>query len=264
MAIDPLISHALPYLMVVFRLSGLFLLAPYISGIAIPAKIRILLITIMGACVYPLIPSTMQGAAAANIELMGLIPAVVGELLIGAVIGFIASLPLMSLESAGTLVGQQMGFGLARVYNPEADFDADLIGQLLFYLGGGAFLAIGGIEAMFLGVIRTFEHVPAGGIGLKSVPLDAIVGTLSAGFELALRVSAPVTGIIFLLVILFGAVGKTMPQINIMSVGFTIKIVAGISILTLAIHAIDYAAGQEVTRVMRGVMHWAEGLRAGN
>jgi flagellar biosynthetic protein FliR len=262
MAIDPIISHALPYLMVVFRLSGLFLLAPYISGVAIPGNIRILLVVIMGACVYPIIPPAMQGHAAPDLDLMTLLPAVVGELLIGGIVGFIASLPLMSLESAGTLIGQQMGFGLARVYNPEADFDADLIGQLLFYLGGGAFLAFGGMEALFLGVIRTFEHVPAGGIGLSAIPLDAMVGTLGAGFELALRVSAPVTGIIFLLVILFGAVGKTMPQINIMSVGFTIKIIAGLSVLALAIHAIDHAAGIEVGRVMRGILRWTQELRA--
>ncbi len=258
---DPVISHLLPYLMVVFRLSGLFLLAPYISGVAVPARARILLVVITGACVYPIIPPSMQGHFAGDLSLLGLIPAVVGELLIGAIVGFIASLPLMSLESAGTLIGQQMGFGLARVYNPEADFDADLIGQLLFYLGGGAFMAMGGLEAMFLGVIRTFEHVPAGGLSFAQIPMDTIVGTLAAGFELALRVSAPVTGIIFLLVILFGAVGKTMPQINIMSVGFTIKIVAGLSILTLAIHAIDHAAGGEVGRVMRQLLKWSAEIR---
>lgn len=262
MSIEPFIQHALPYLLVVIRLSGLFLLAPYISGFAIPGQIRILLVAVMGACVYPIIPPGMQGALAPDLSLMTLVPTVIGELLIGAVIGFIASLPLMSLESAGTLVGQQMGFGLARVYNPEADFDADLVGQLLFYLGGGAFLALGGLEAIFLAVIRTFEYVPAGGIGVRMIPMDLIVGTVGSGLDMALRVSAPATGIIFLLVIVFGAIGKTMPQINIMSVGFTIKIVAGLSILTLAIHAIDLVAGQEVRRAVGAAMQWAESLRA--
>lgn len=259
MSYEPLLNHVVPYLLVVFRLSGVFLLGPYFSGFAVPARVKLMILLMVGGATYPIVPPGF--AANVSPDLATLLPLIVGEMLIGLVIGFIASLPLMCLETAGVLIGQQIGFGLARVYNPEADFEADLLGQMLFYLGSGIFLAIGGLESLFLAVVRTFEHVPAGGISMKAVPLDLILGTLTAGFELAVRVSAPVVGIIFMLVILLGAVGKTIPQINVMSVGFTVKIFAGLSMLAAAIYTVDAIAGDEVSRVMQSVLRFAEQLR---
>lgn len=253
-----LLQHVVPFMLVVCRVGGLFMFAPLLSSSMIPARLRALMVIMLSAAMYPLLPA---GAAARTdfgvFELGGV---VVGEALIGAVIGVIASIPLMGLEMAGTISGHQVGFGLARVYNPELDADTDLFGQMLFYLGSGAFLAMNGVEAMFTGVASTFARVPVGGIGGADVPLKLFLGVLTSGFELGMRVGAPVTGIVLLLVIAFAAIGKTMPQINIMSVGFTIKVLAALAIIAAAAHAVSAAAGDEISQAMTAVLSWAEGL----
>ena len=53
------------------------------------------------------------------------------------------------------------------------------------------------------------------------------------------------------MVILLGVVGKTMPQINIMTIGFTLKILVGLSALTLAIYAVANASGE----VLGDILH---------
>jgi len=89
----------------------------------------------------------------------------------------------------------------------------------------------------------------------SKVPLESLVGLVSSGLELSVRVAAPVTGVILLLAITLGALSKTMPQINVMSVGFALKIMAGVLMLAFgtssAVSAVIDSmddAGKEVAR----------------
>src|SRR5437868_2450431 len=77
--------------------------------------------------------------------------------------------------------------------------------------GGGVCGGGGGLERLVGGIIESFARVPVGGFATDRVPLDLLVGVLASGFELAIRVAAPVTGIVLLLVIVIGVMGKTMP-----------------------------------------------------
>jgi flagellar biosynthetic protein FliR len=257
---EPLLQHAVPYLLVSFRLAGLFLATPILASTVLPMRVRALLVLMSGAAVYPAVPApTTLGA---DLDLWSLLPAVACEALIGICMGVIASLPLVFLEAGGTVMGQMMGFGLARVYNPETDTDMDVMGQTFFYIGAAAFLAMDGLEALFAAVLRTFGRLPIGALHAGATPLDVVVETLTSGFELALRVGAPVAGVVLLLIVLFAAIGKTMPQINIMSVGFTVKIIAGLSITVFAVRAIDVAAGDAVRAAVDSAVRWADSLHA--
>lgn len=254
-SIQPLLDHAVPYLLVVFRLAGLFLFAPLLSSRMVPGRIRALLTVMFAGAIYPALPAASQ--AAPDADLLGLLPLISCELLVGATIGLVASLPLMGMEMAGMVMGHQMGLSIARSYNPEADTDSEVLGQICYYLGLGAFIAMGGLNGLYLCILRSFERVPVGGPGGSAPALGMVVGTLSAGFELALRVSAPVVCAIFLVMIAIGFVMKTMPQINVMSVGFAIKILCGLVVLAAAVAVLEQVSGEESGRVLRMLIEWA-------
>lgn len=256
--IQPLLAHVVPWVLVMFRLAGVFLMAPIVTSVNIPRLYKALMIVMLSAAVYPIVKTSL--VAPVRVDLWGLVPMIVGESLIGLAMGAIAALPLMSLEMSGVLMGQSMGLGLARVYNPESDADADVLGQFLYYVGGGIFVALGGLERLVGGIIESFARVPLGGFASDRTPLDLFVGTLASGFELAIRVAAPVTGIVLLLVIVIGVMGKTMPQINVMSVGFAIKIIAGLTMLALALYAVGHAVGDEVVSALDGALRWVRTL----
>lgn len=255
---DHLLWHVVPFALVIARLSGLFVFAPLISSIVIPMRLKALFVIAMSCAVYPFTPSLLTPPG--DIDLFTLAPAVLMEAGIGVVVGILAAAPLLALEMSGVLVGQQMGFGLAKVFNPEVDFDTDLIGQLLFYIASGAFLAAGGVETMFGAVIDTFSRVPPGGFHASQAPVDLLRGVIVSGFELAWRVASPVTATIMLLVVVLGIIGKTMPQINIMSVGFTAKILAGLTILALSMYASQAAVWNYVVSTMNDVVRWVQSL----
>lgn len=254
MNIEPLLNHLVPFALVVARLAGLFLFTPILANKGIPRKFRALLAVMFGAAVYPGLPSSAQTGL--ELGLAGLVPLILSETLIGMIMGFIAGLPLISLDMAGTIMGHQMGMGLGRVYNPDLGGDSDSLGQILMYTGLAGFVAMNGVDAVFLALMYTFGRVPVGSFGGGDVPLNAIVGVLTSGTELGLRVAAPVLCIIFLLIIALGLIGKTMPQINIMSVGFTFKMFFGLAVLAASMATIQHVTQDEVERVLGMVVEW--------
>jgi flagellar biosynthetic protein FliR len=253
--LNPLLDHAVPYTLVMFRLAGVFLLAPLLTSLTIPRIYKALLLFMLAAALYPAVQSAAP-AIPRDLDLFGLVPLVVMESLIGLAIGGIAALPLLSLEMAGVLIGQNMGLGLAKVYNPEADFESDVVGQLIYYIGATIFLCMGGLELLFAGIMKSFTTIPLGGFAVSQTPLDLFVATLTSGFELAVRISMPVTAIVMLVIVVMGLIGKTMPQLNVMSVGFAIKIIAGTAMLAASLYAIQGAVGDEITRTLAEVLRW--------
>lgn len=260
-SIQPLLEHAVPFTLVLFRIAGVFVIAPLLTSVVVPMRIKTLIAVMLAAASYPVVRQTMS--APVSVDVFGLVGLIVSEALIGLIAGVIAAIPLLSLELAGVAMGQSIGFGLARVYNPESDMDTDLLGQLLLYIATGVFLAAGGLERLFGGVLRSFETLPVGSLRTDAAPLDVVAGAVTSGFDLALRVSLPVVGMTLLLVIVLGVVGKTMPQLNIMTVGFTIKIIAGLAIFAASVFAVREAVGDEIESGLRGAMSWLSAAQGG-
>ncbi len=244
------------------RLSGVFLLAPLLASTMIPAPARVLLVAAFTAAVYPFAGMHPHefAPALAGMDEVSVALALSGEVLLGFVIGFIMMLPIAAVQLGAVIMGQQMGFGLASVYNPALESESDLLGELLLYMALGSYILMGGVEASMLAVLRTLQSVPLGSVPLNIAPLDLIVGILSAGMELALRISAPLLAIIFFETVASGFIMKSLPQINIMSIGFAVKILLGLLAIIGGLAASDLAIGEHIGHVARMVTSWAGSL----
>lgn len=249
-----LLDHVVPFMLVMVRVASIFFSAPLLTSLMVPVRAKAMIAFMFAAAIYPIVPAKFVGPT--DPDLFMLLPHIVTEVAIGFALGLIASIPLVCMEIAGLLSGQQMGFGLARVYNPELDADADIMGQLLFYIAMGVFLSADGLESVMMGMLDSFETIPVGGLRASMVPLDTINAVFTSGIELALRVSAPISGIVFLLVILFGVLSKTMPQLNPMSLAFTIKILAGLGVLVGSAYAIQHATSVHIHDSLARMLHW--------
>lgn len=240
MNFEPFISHAAPFAVVLARLTGLFLFSPLLSSPVLPRRIRAAVCFALALAVYP---TVAPSAAGASIDLLDLAPRLGAELLIGATIGLIAAIPLMSAQLGGLIMGQQMGLGLAGVINPAIDIEGDHLGQVLFVAAISAFLAAGGLEWLFAALVGSFAHVPPLGFSTSRAPLDLLVGVIASGFEVSVRVALPVLTILVLETIAMGFVSRSLPALNVMILGFPIRILLGVTILisaaALAVEAIN-------------------------
>ncbi len=253
-----ILEHLLPFGAVFTRMTGLFLIAPIISSTTIPNQIKVLLALALSLAVYPTIPH--HANVPLTLSLVSLAPVVIGELLIGATIGYIAALPILSVQMGGRMIGQQMGLSLANVFNPAVDDEVDVIGQILLFIAMASFLAVGGLEIIHFALVSSFEAVPLGGFGIERLPLETVVGLVSSGMGLAVRIAAPVLCVLMLEMTLSGFLMKTVPQINILSFGFPLKILAGVTMLLASLLIVHQAISDEISSALLIVRQWVESL----
>jgi len=251
--LTPILVHAVPFMLVLTRITGVFLFTPLLTSASIPRSFKTLLAFAFTVAIYPFVP---QGVLPTEMTLAALLPLLFTELFIGVIMGLIMGSPMMAIQMGGYIMGYQMGLSLAESFNPELDTNSSVVGQLLFYLSIFIYIGIGGFEIVFVTLADSFHYIGSGTFTIADTPLQLLLAVINSGFELALRVASPILGVISLLLIAMGFIMKTMPQINIMSIGFSIQIVTGLATLMVLIGIIGTVAGDEILNVLNMLSDW--------
>ncbi len=234
----PLLDHVPAWLMVMFRLSGIFILAPMLGSTTIPRTVKVMLVVTLTFCIYPMLldPNHKSAAMLAPIidhglSLWVLLPYVAMELLVGLVIGYCASLPLIGMQLGGDIIDKQIGIGFADLVNPETGEQSGVIANTLFMMALAIFIILGGHRIMLMVLVGSFDTVPIGGFSDFQGLVTMVLGMLTVAFHTGFRIAAPLLCLIFLETVAMGFIARTVPQLNIMSVGFTLRILNGIILL---------------------------------
>jgi flagellar biosynthetic protein FliR len=261
-SLEPLLVHVPAWTMVLFRIAGIFLIGPMLGSSLVPMRMRVFFALGLSFCVYPMLLAPGSAAASlvgqtvadtqlSQLSLWSLAPMVAMEILIGMVIGFGANLPIVGIQMSGQLIDQQMGLAVAAVFNPELDANAGTVSQFLAMLAITVFVMLGGHRVVVATVVGSFSHVPLGGMSPSGAMMDLILGLMTAMLELAIRVAAPVLCLIFLETLAMGFIARTVPQMNILSIGFVLRIVAGTVLLIAVMSYIGDAMQAAITENLR-------------
>lgn len=240
---EAILMHVPAWCLVLARLTGLFLLSPMLGSQTVPRYAKAMLAFVLALGLYPALLSDPTGGAFTHIaqviaqppHLWSLIPMIGLELLIGYAIGYVAALPLIGLQVGGHMIDQQLGLAFAQIVNPELGEQSGLAAEFLFMTGLAIFALLGGHLVMFTILAGSFDKVPFGGMTGMAGLLTMIVGLLSIMFEMGMMVSAPVLCLMFLQSVGMGFLARTVPQMNILSIGFSIRILAGGGLFALTI-----------------------------
>lgn len=241
--LTPLLPFVPVWLMIVFRLTGIFVLAPVLGSQAIPRLVKVFLALGLSFAIWPMLwndPAVAEnlGGAVHGLNLWSLGFLVGFELLIGYLIGFAASLPLIGMQLGGHVIDQQMGLAVGGIFNPESGGDSAAMGQMLFMLALAIFVMAGGLEVMLTTLAQSFRTVPMGGMTNFEQIAQFVIGLVTVMFELSLRVAAPLLCLMFLVSVGMGFLMRTVPQMNILSVGFAIRILASTAVLAVSVGAL--------------------------
>jgi len=257
--IGQLVTLALPAVFMLTRITGLFIYSPVLSSPMIPVQVKVMLALALTAACSAMTPAGLAGFAGVEASLLTVAPIIVSELAVGLTIGFLATLPLMGMEVGGTLVGQQVGFQMAHTINPATEEDSDAVGQLMFYLGLTGFVLMGGMEGMTLAVAKSFEAVPVGGFVMGQGALSVLLGAVRSAFELGIRVAAPVLCMVFLETLAVGIMNKVAPTMNVMTFGFIVRVLVGLSVLAATVSLVREASLETIEEAMRAIPRLIDG-----
>jgi len=159
------------------------------------------------------------------------------QVFIGFLIGFTVQLLFAGFQMAGEFFSVQMGFGVTAVFDPLSQVSLPLLGSLKNLMGLYVFFVSGSHLWLIKAVVFSFEHVPFFSVNIftdnalnKSIfEFMAIMG--SGMFLIAIKIALPVMGSLFLVSLTLGVLSKAAPQMNILMLGFPLKIFVGFLVL---------------------------------
>lgn len=214
------------YALGLFRVGGLIMTAPLFSSRMIPVRVRTALVFVLTAMIFPIVAKQVpENATLATVLVGG-----VSELLIGITIGLSLSIFMMGAEVAGRAAGQQAGLAISQVFDPTTDEQVSTLGSLYSIVLTTVFLMIGGHRATIAALLDTYEAIPLFSFQLNESIVLLITEMLAAAFILGIRMAAPIIIAVFLTGVTLGFLSRTMPQLNILSVGFTVRLLIAMGI----------------------------------
>lgn len=218
-------------LLVSLRIAPVFGFAPPFTLLRVPALVRLLMS--IGIAVW-LVGTWPQFTLDRVTPTSNLISLAVGELVIGGCITLALQLVFAAILWAGQALDIQAGFGLAMVADPTTQAQMPLAGTVFAYAGAAIFFATGAQYDLLALWADGLALMP---LGHSSVTPDmsALGVFLSSLFAISLGLVAVVMLVLFLLDMAITFMSRTLPQMNVLLLGFQVKSMAMLLSLPIAI-----------------------------
>lgn len=221
--IEQIMSYGPAFLLIAVRALAMIETAPLLSSDAIPQAAKLALAGFAAYLAFPTALVSTWDLAPYGLNFLFLL---IGEGLIGIIIGFFLTMIFSAFSTAGQFFSLQMGFGASETFDPLSQLENPLMGQYLNLVAMLVFLSMGGFRELFIGGFwRSLQSINIVNlVESREAVLGMLLGGLSRLFMDAIVISMPILGTLFLTSLSTGLISKAAPQINILSEGFPISI----------------------------------------
>lgn len=225
------------------RIASFFVTAPVFSARNVPNSLKIGLSAFVTFTVY-----MVYGIDQVVPTDLSYILLVIREILIGLLLGFVAYLLMTAVQTAGTFIDLQIGFGMANVYDPMTGASAPLTGNFKYAFAVLLFLTMNGHHYLLDAIVYSYRWIPLSNVFFLRLAdgsiAEFLVSTLGQSFMLAFQMSAPIVVALFLTDVGLGFLAKTAPQFNVFAVGMPLKVLVGLAILLLLVPSFGFVFSQ--------------------
>jgi len=243
-----------PCILVSLRVATVFALTPVLQAFALPGLVRACVLLGLALAVSAGLEPQDQGAAVVR-DAGALLQAACVEVALGATLGLGVSLAFAAFAVAGSLLDAQIGFGIAQVLDPASRRPVSLLNKAMTYAGALAFFLVGGHHALLRGIAYSLEVFPPGRPWQVEHAAGAIVAQAAGVFGLGFALAAPVVFCILLVELALGVIARNLPQMNMLALGFPVKILVGLLALSSWFAS---GIGSVMLRVYAGIhMTWS-------
>lgn len=218
------------FLLVFLRVTSMLYVFPVFSAPQIPTLVRLgfgLLVSFMLSRVVP--PVHLSNG------IYDLVIAAGSQVVLGMIVGFVASLVFTGIQFAGELIDLQIGFAVANVINPQTQQNITIIGEFQLAIATLVFLATDSHHFLIQGIAGSFNLVPLPYISLDPSVAGNVTLFFTQAFLIVFRIAAPVVGALFLTNIALAFMARVAPQMNVFVVGLPMQIGVGLIMMAISI-----------------------------
>ena len=242
------VEKFLIFTLVLTRTSGVLVASPIFGATQAPATVRALISLTLAVLIMP---SQWFATVPYPGSLLVYVVVIGSELVIGLVLGLGITIVLGGIQMAGDLMSRVGGLTLSDVFDPTTSTNVPLFSQMLGLLSTALFMIIGGHRILLGGLLDTFSAIPPGGSmaiilgttgggpssGLAASLVEMLLVLITQSFHVAIRAAAPVVTAVLLATLVLGLISRTLPQLNVMVVGFGLNAMITFGILLLSLGA---------------------------
>lgn len=224
-----LLTAITPYaergMLVLLRVAGVFAFFPLFGGQAVPNAVKVLFVLGITIVLTTVVPAP---AVPLPVELLDWAWAGARAFFVGLVMSAGMLFLLASVQLAGQLIDFQMGFGVVNVIDPSTNVQVPIMGLFHNILGILIFAVVGGPHLVLTAIVDSFGIVPLLQPRFPVALVHQFSLQFSALFVAGIKLAAPVLVTLLLYTAAIGIVAKTVPTINLLIVGFPIRIGLGL------------------------------------
>lgn len=219
-------NNVVAFLLLFFRFGSLFMAVPIFSHQNIPNTIKASMAFFFTIVFYGSMPPLQI-----EITMPSIVMAIVSEILFGLAIGVVLLLAYNVITFAGGQISFMMGFSMASAIDPQSGVSMPIISQFLSLMGLMILLSLNLHHWILLFVDHSLRSVPLGGFLMQKNLFDYTIHATSNMFMVGFMIAFPIIALSWLADIIFGMLMKTMPQFNLLVIGFPIKIMVSFAVL---------------------------------
>ncbi len=226
-----------------FRFAALFIATPIFSHQRIPMNIKAGLAFLLAILFFPIAPDITFELTTPN-----LIIAILSEFLFGILIGTVLLLAYHAITFAGGQISFMMGFSMASAIDPQTGVSMPIISQFLSLIALMVLFELDLHHWMLMYMDKSLAQIPLGGFYFTPSYGEYIMKAGGNMFVVGFMIAFPITALSWLMDIIFGMLMKTMPQFNLLVIGFPIKIMVGFTVIIAILASIMYILGQQMAK----------------
>lgn len=219
-------AYVVGFMLLFFRFAALFIAVPIFSHKNIPMKIKAAMAFFFSIVFYSSMPPLEI-----VISLPTIVLAILSEFMLGLVVGIVLLLAYNVITLAGGIISFMMGFSMASAIDPQTGVSMPIISQFLSLMGLMVLLTLDLHHWVLLFVDSSLKAVPLGGFIMSEDIFNYIIKAASNMFLVGFMIAFPIVALSWLADVIFGMLMKTMPQFNLLVIGFPIKIMVAFVVL---------------------------------
>jgi len=220
------------FLICLSRVAGFVAAVPVLLANQTPGRIRAGFVFMVALVLFPVMEPSIppiEFKTGAFLILM------ISEVLLGSAIGLIARMVFTAVEYGGTVIGYQMGFAAANIFDPQNERQLSLISQFQNVFAILIFLAIDGHQVFFQVAAQSYKILPPGVFNISGDAIPYLLQLSSRIFLLGIQFSAPVLAVLLLSGLILGILARVFPQLNVFLLSFPLNIGISFTVIGLTL-----------------------------
>lgn len=245
------------FVLVLTRLSGIMILAPFFSSNTVPAHVRVVFSIVTA---FILAPSLPLNRVPIDLDLGNIAGVFVSEVMFGVILGLAALCVFAGLQFAGQVISFQLGFSIINIIDPQTQVESSVFSFLLNYIGLLIFLLINGHHWFLLAINESFSVLPIGGVHIRGPLVAQMIGFSASTLIIGLKIAAPIIAVTVITDVVMGIIGRTAPQIHLLVIGMPLKLLVGFSCMSFSFYFMSHYLESLFLSLSRSLVSLAQAM----